>query len=117
MGENTGVVEAGDVLVHTELRQRVIHHAYLLPLIDKGRAALEHIHRGEHFAALRAVMLAAVAADDARMVMVFDVEGAPCASLKLYLPFAESTLHLQKIEGSVHNVGHEAVGLHVREVD
>ena len=48
----------------------VVDHPDLLPLKDKGRAALEIAHGREHLAAFLAELFTAVAADDARVIVV-----------------------------------------------
>ena len=106
-----------NVLVHVHVRQAQVQHADLLPLIDKRRAALEHIHCSQHLAALVAVGLVAVAADYARVIVIFDIQRVPAASGQLILPVAEGALHLDEIEGQLHHVYHEAVRLHMREGD
>ena len=63
------------------------------------------------------MLLAAVAADDARVVVIFYVQGVPGLSLQLFLPFGEGALHLHEVEGHLDHVDHEAVCLHVGEGD
>ena len=114
---DAGDVEGRHILIHIEPRQGDIRHADLLPLIDKGRAALENVHGGEHLPALVMVLLAAVAADDARMVMVLDVQSVPAAPFELELPIGEGLFHLHKIEFGREDFVIKAVRLHVREGD
>ena len=102
-----------DVLVHVHVRQAQVQHTDLLPLIDERRAALEHIHCGQHLAALVPVCLVTVAADYARMIVIFDVQRVPAAPGQLILPVAEGALHLDEIEWQLHHVYHKAVRLHV----
>ena len=116
-GKNAGRVEGHHVLVHIQLRQAQIGHADLLPLVDEGRALLQHVHGGQHFPALHPVFLAAVAADNARVVVVFDVQGVPAPALQLVLPLAEGLFHLEKVERPADHIRHKAVGLHVGEGD
>ena len=94
-----------------------VGHADFLPLVNKGSATLQHVHGGQHFAALHTVPLAAVAADNARMVVVFNVKGIPGLALQLFLPVREGALHLAQVEGRLDHVGHEAVRFHVRKGD
>ena len=63
------------------------------------------------------VLLAAVAADDARMVMVLDIQRVPAAPFELELPVGEGLFHLHEIELGREDFIIEAVRLHVREGD
>ena len=106
-----------DVLKFIQTLEPDIGHADFLSLIDKGRAALQHIHGRQHFPAFHAVLLAAVAADDARMVMVLNIQRIPRFALQLFLPVRKGTLHLAQVERRLDHVRHKAVRLHVREGD
>ena len=102
-----------DVLKLIQALQSDVGHADFLTLVDEGSAPLQHIHGGKHFAALCAVPFAAVAADNARMVVVFNVQSVPCLALQFFLPIGKGALHLAQVERRLDHVGHEAVRLHV----
>ena len=117
VGGDARRVLGGYVRVHLDPRQRHIQHADLLPLIDKGRAPLEHVHRRQHLPALHPVLLTPVAGDDARMVVVFYVQRVPGLTLQLALPVAHGALELEQAEGPGDHIRQYAVGLHVGEGD
>ena len=117
LGEQPHVVAGHHVGVLLHLRQAEVGHADLLPLVDEGRAPLEQVHGRQHFPALHPVFLAAVAADDPGMVVVFDVQGGPGLALELLLPVGEGFFHLSQAEGAADHVGGQTVGLHVGKAD
>ena len=79
------------VLVHTGAFRPPVRHAELLTLIDERRALQKQIADGQHFAALHAILLAAVARNDARVIVIFEIQGIPAASIQLRLPAGKGT--------------------------
>ena len=116
-GEQAHVVLGHHIRVQGRVLEAQVGHADLLALIDKRRAPLEDVHGRQHLAALVVVFLAAVAADDPGMVVVFDVERVPGPALELHLPLGEGLLHLAQVEGAADHVGGQAVRLHMGEGD
>ena len=79
------------VLVHAGALRSPVRHSNLLPLIDERRALQKQIADGQHFAALHAILLAAVARNDARVIVIFEIQGIPAASIQLRLPAGKGT--------------------------
>ena len=113
-----GVSVAGlDILIHIGVVGTPVQHTDLLPLIEEGSALLEEIARGKGLAALRPKLLAAVAGDDAGMVMVFKIEHIPRPARKFVLPVGKRLFHAGEGELGGHIVGEETVGTLALELD
>ena len=106
-----------DILKLIQTLHADIGHADFLPLVDKRRAPLQHIHRGEHLPALHAIGFASVAADDPRMIVVLDIQGVPCLALQFLLPVGKGPLHLPEVKPGLDHIRFEAVRLHMRKGD
>ena len=94
-----------------------VGHADLLPLIDEGAALLEEVRGGQRRAALAPEAQRSVAADDAGMVMVLEVQRVPGFSGQSVLPAGEGALELSEGERVVQIFRQEAVGHHRVELD
>ena len=109
--------ECGDVHKVLPALERIVQHADLLPLIDKMRSGHESVEGGECLAALHAVLLAAVAGDDAGLIVIFEIIGVPSYAVQLVLPVAVHLLELAEVELRPEIAGHEAIRLHVLELE
>ena len=95
-----------------------IGHADFLPLINKRRAALADIHCCEHFRAFVVKFLViAVTADDARLVVIFNVKGVPAFAIQLFLPVVVNFFEPCQLEFAANTVHADAVDVHVLEVE
>ena len=106
-----------DILELVQALHADVGHADFLPLVDKRRAALQHVHRGEHFSALHTVGFAPVTADNPRMIVILYIQRVPGLALQLLLPVGKGPLHLPQVELRLDHIRHEAVRFHVRERD
>lgn len=116
-GEVVVLVDGLHVLVAVDRLGIDVRHADLLSLIDDGRALLEEIRRRERLSALGVVLFAAVAADDAGMVVVFNIQKIPALPVQCLLPVLPDGLELHKAERVMGIVLQEAVALHALERD
>ena len=113
-----GVVVTGlHILVHVGALGLPVQHADFLPLVDEGRALLEEHGGGECLAALFPIVFAAVAGDDAGMVVVFQVEHIPRPTCQFLLPRGKGVLHAVEGELGGEIVGKETVGALALELD
>ena len=97
--------------------ERDIGHAQLLSLIEERRATLQDVAGCQHGAGRPPVAETSVAADDAGMIMVLQIEREPGLALQAVLPSAERPLELAQPESVVNVFGHEAVREHGVELD
>ena len=110
-------VAALDILIHIRVDGPPVGHADLLPLINEWCTLLEEIRRRQRLAALGAVFLAAVAGDNAGVVMVFQIQHVPRLAPQLPLPQIPHPLQPPQGEGCVGIVGIQTVGAHALELD
>ena len=117
LGQQPHIVAGHHVRVLLHGGQAQVGHADLLALVEEGRAPLQQEHGRQHLAALPPVLLAAVAADDAGMVVILEIQRGPGPALQLLLPLGEGLLHLPQAEGPADHIGGQTVGLHVGKAD
>ena len=92
-------------------------HTYFLPLIDEMRARKEGIDHRKGLAAFHTIVFTAVARDDARVVVVFEIVCIPRSVVELCLPLVERLFELYEIERRMHPVDDDAIRAHVLERD
>ena len=90
-------------------------HAYLLPLIYEVRARKERVSHCKRLSALDAEVLVAVAGDDARVIVIFEIVGVPGSVIEFRLPLVESLFEFDEIERRVHPLDEYAIRAHVLE--